>query len=374
MSPLKVIEVLVAGEDHRADLRADADTASAVLLESRLTDASEAPLENVAPQLASHLAADGEGSDGRGTFRLNNALWSTSGGGDARPFVSTEPFVAAAERLYGAAHRSLDFKAPGASRALNAWAQDTTNGLIPSVIDDQLLSTLDWVILNTALFEGAWGTAMRRLPAADDYRFAGLDGTMQAGATLRTVDYVAHVVDLDDGSLVFQLPFAGRKYAFVVRVPAADQPGMTSWLLDTAVPEMAEVTARVFAGDDSPFQLSIRLPVFAFGDSVTLRDGSAITQALGLAPLFDRRADLSRLSATPSRVDLIKQDTRIELDENGVRAAAATLIGGVRATSIGASYPARTIVVDRPFAFAIVERTTQSLLFNGVLVAVPPAE
>ncbi len=85
-------------------------------------------------------------------------------------------------------------------------------------------------------------------------------------------------------------------------------------------------------------------------------------------------ADLSRLSATPSRVDLIKQDTRIELDEKGVRAAAATLVGGVRATSVRPKYPARTIVVDRPFAFAIVERTTQALLFNGVLVALPSAE
>jgi serine protease inhibitor len=52
-----------------------------------------------------------------------------------------------------------------------------------------------------------------------------------------------------------------------------------------------------------------------------------------------------------------------------VRAAAATMIGGAGATTVRPSYPRREIVVNRPFAFAIVERDSKAVLFNGVLVS-----
>ncbi len=355
-------------------LGADGDTAA--LLDARLLTDRDAPLTEVAPQLAALLTTEGGGHARHGAFQLSNSVWSTNGASDGAPFVLDEAFIAAAERLYGAVHRSLDFAAPGASEPINAWAEETTNGLIPTIIDDKLLSGLDWVILNTALFEGSWGTAMRRKDASDDYRFVGLDGHAQAAETINTVDYVARVADLDDGSVVFQLPFAGGRYAFIAHLPAADQADIPAWLQDAAVPGFAGVAARLLAGEGKGAlqQLSIRLPVFDFNDSVSMSPGSPIARALGLAPLFEPGADFSRLSATPSRVDIIKQDTRIELDEKGVRAAAATLIGGVRATTVQPSYSRRVIVVDRPFAFGIVERGSQALLFNGVVVSLPAKE
>lgn len=131
------------------------------------------------------------------------------------------------------------------------------------------------------------------------------------------------------------------------------------------------MAARVCGGEGRLQQLLIQLPVFSFSDAVTMRGDSPMTQDLGLTPLFDSRANLSRLSERPSRVAVIKQDNRIELDEKGVRAAAATLIGGAVTTTVRPSHPRREIVVNRPFAFAIVERVSQALLFNGVLVSPP---
>jgi serine protease inhibitor len=65
-------------------------------------------------------------------------------------------------------------------------------------------------------------------------------------------------------------------------------------------------------------------------------------------------------------VVIIKQQTRIDLDEKGVKASAVTLIGGISKTSVGPRYRNRDIVVDRPFAFSIVENRSQTILFNGV--------
>ena len=114
------------------------------------------------------------------------------------------------------------------------------------------------------------------------------------------------------------------------------------------------------------------MPAFSFSDGVSMVAGSPIAADLGLAPLFGSTANLDRLSEQPSQLGLVRHHSRIELNENGVRAAAATLIGGIGRTSIGPVSPTRRIVVNRPFVFAIVARASRTVLFNGVLVAPPP--
>jgi serpin B len=356
-----------------------AEGGSLDLLRSRLLADPRATLDDVAPRLAALLAHENSRGGNNGSFRLDNSLWSTNGASNGLPFVFAGDFAAAAAALYGADRQSLDFKAAESARTINDWANERTRGLIPAIVDPGLLSRLEWVILNTALFEGGWGTPMQRVAGGGDYRFVNLAGELQAGDTIRTRDYVSRVLDLDDGSIAFRLPFAGGKYSFVVHLPAADHADVAAWLSAEAVPGMADLVARVFASRQGLHRLTVQLPVFAFSDSVTLNANSATTHALGLSPLFGNGADLSRLvdhEKTPprnqdTRVGVIKQDSRIELDEKGVRAAAATLVGGIRATSVGPDYPRREIVVDRPFAFAIVDNGSQTLLFNGVLASLP---
>jgi serine protease inhibitor len=357
-----------------------AEGGSQELLRSRLLVDPRASLEDLAPRLAALLSHEDSSGSNHGAFRLGNSLWSTDGASNGQPFVFASEFAAAAAALYGADRQSLDFMSPDSASVINDWASEQTRGLVPTIIDPGLLSRLEWVILNTALFEGGWGTPMQRVAADGDYRFVGLDGSLQTGDTIRTRDYVSRVLDLDDGSVAFRLPFAGGKYAFVVHLPANDQADVAGWLSTRAVPGMADVIGRVFASSQAPHQLTIQLPVFAFSHSVTMNRNSVITHALGLAPLFGPEADLSGLvdfeQTSPgnreTRVGIIKQDSRIELDEKGVRAAAVTLIGGIRkATTITPAYPRREIVVDRPFAFAIVENGSQTMLFNGVLTSLP---
>jgi serpin B len=56
----------------------------------------------------------------------------------------------------------------------------------------------------------------------------------------------------------------------------------------------------------------------------------------------------------------VRQKTFIEVDERGTRAAAATAVG-VGITSFSG------FVVDRPFAFAIRERLSGTILFVGLV-------
>ncbi|MFQ6537842.1 MULTISPECIES: serpin family protein [Aphanothece] len=351
-----------------------ADGASRNLLRSQLLSDQgvEASVADIAGPLAKQLSTEVTAGETGGSFRLSQGVWSTNGASGSQPFLLKREFVLAAQTHYGASHRLIDFEAAGAAQTINSWAEQRTNGLIPSIIDDPTLAKLRWVILNTALFEGGWGTAMQRVAPGGAYRFVTLDGRPQAARSIRSARYSAQVVDLEDGSVAFQLPFAGEKYAFLVHVPAAEQKHIDRWLLEAAIPALPETTQRVFSGNGARQPLMVQLPSFSFSDGVSMVTGSPIAADLGLAPLFDSSANLDRLSAQPSQLGLVRHHSRIELNENGVRAAATTLIGGIRRTSIGPVSPTRQIVVNRPFVFAIVARASQTLLFNGVLMAPPP--
>lgn len=351
-------------------LAGGADGHTSKLLQDLLLTETDSSLNVVSPALAEQLSTSVPEGSPRGSFSLSNSLWSNSNTAASPAFIFRDSFLIESAKRYGATHKALDFLSPEAPGVINAWAEEKTRGLIPTIVDRQTLQGLDWAVLNAAVFEGAWATQLRRLPAADNYRFSNLDGSPQATDTVLTVDYLSSVEDFEDGSLGFQLPFSGGKYAFVVHVPPIEQNDIGDWLVNQSIPRTNEVIEAVFESQNPLHQLTVQMPVFSFRDSVAMRAPSPIAKDLKLSGLFDRDANFSGLSTEPSYVSIIKQDTRFELDEKGVRAAAVTMIGGVRATSVRPPYPQREIVVDRPFSFAIVERTTRTILFNGVMTSV----
>jgi serpin B len=70
-------------------------------------------------------------------------------------------------------------------------------------------------------------------------------------------------------------------------------------------------------------------------------------------------ADLSGISDADIYVDFVKQNTYVDVNEEGTEAAAVTTIG-IKEVSMPPS-----VMVDKPFIFAIRERMTNTLLFIG---------
>ena len=77
------------------------------------------------------------------------------------------------------------------------------------------------------------------------------------------------------------------------------------------------------------------------------------------------QANLSGISDQSIYVNFVKQNTFVEVDEEGTEAAAVTTIG-----IYTSSYPPQPMqfIIDKPFVFAIRERTTNTLLFIGQVV------
>ncbi|MEE4279065.1 MAG: serpin family protein [Halieaceae bacterium] len=352
-----------AGDDSRSLLRR--------FLLGRSSD--EAPvLQAVAVPLADALVHEADSGSTVGRFVMSNSLWSTDGATSSRPYIFAQDFIDTVGEAFDADVYSVDFMAPGVSQRVNEWAQDRTFGLIREIIDDGTMRSLTWLILNAAYFEGSWATAMRRLPAGDDFRFVTATGDELALETVATRQPM-RLIDHDDGAVTLSIPFSGRRYHLLIHLAPGETTDIADWLHRIAIPRLGDATQAVFA-QGRAYQVDLRMPVFSYSRRLTLRADTPATQELGLLPLFTGEANFltmvdrerSHPAVHDTRVGLIQQDTRIELDEKGVKAAAVTMVGGIVKSTVAPRYPQRRIVVDRPFAWSIVEGSSRSILFSGV--------
>ncbi len=294
---------------------------------------------------------------------INNSAWYTNGATDGRVYRFRSEFVSALREGYGVREaESMDFRDPKAADTINEWVNESTYGMIPTIIDADGLKELLWVLINTVYFEGAWQTPFDLDRSTPDQTFTLLNGDKATAEFIRVKESFQYYTD---GKIeVVELPFyKGDISAFVVlpknntQFKALQKSGL--WNVQT--------WAKVTEGLEYKYG-SIRMPKFAFDFGVELKSREPITEALGLQFLFENTANLTAMDAegsVPSKVGLIKQNTRIEWDEKGVKAAAATLVGGMEKTSIGPDVEEFKIDADRPFFFAIYDKNTKAFLFLG---------
>jgi serpin B len=85
--------------------------------------------------------------------------------------------------------------------------------------------------------------------------------------------------------------------------------------------------------------------------------------ALGMGPAFSDDADFSKISNEDVLISQVIHQAFLKMDEKGTEAAAATAIM-MRATSMPPP-PQVTLIVDRPYLFAIRDIESGALLFVG---------
>jgi serpin B len=109
-------------------------------------------------------------------------------------------------------------------------------------------------------------------------------------------------------------------------------------------------------------EVRLALPKFRFDSDLDL---GAPLMALGMRTPFSNQADFSGITERDRlRIDRVVQRAHVEVDERGTTAAAATGTT-MRLVSMVAPSPPLELRVDRPFLFAVRDRTTGALLFLG---------
>jgi serpin B len=296
-------------------------------------------------------------------FNIQNSAWTTNGATDGAPYQFKGSFVKTLQSFYQVPQvTSLDFKNAASADVINAWTKKTTNGMIPSIIDGSTLAKLTWILLNTTYLEGQWQVPFS---SVGDGNFTAATGEQVKTKMMNRTAYGRYFSNDQVKAAELEIKNSSMK-AYVV-LPQNPKDFSTLQQDDSGVWSQS-FWQKTVAGLQS-MQGMLRMPQFNFGSGVTLQENDPLTLSMGLNFLFQNNTDLSNMddaSGRPSKVGIIKQNTNIEWGPNGIKAAAATLVGGMTRSAI--MIPNFQMIVDRPFYFAVYDQQTDAFLFLGQVV------
>lgn len=159
-------------------------------------------------------------------------------------------------------------------------------------------------------------------------------------------------------SHVLELPYGNDEVSMVILLPRKKV------MLTTVMERLAEYSvSRVLTelrradADYEEDDIEVFLPRFSITADFTL---NVILEQMGLTDIFDaRKANLSKISRHPVYLSRIIHKAKIDVNEVGTVASAAT--GAILANK--AISP--RFYANHPFAYLIVEKTTNTMLFAG---------
>ncbi len=280
--------------------------------------------------------------DRRVQLSIANSIWHELS------FPVHDSFLDVARRYFDAEVTALDFGSPASLSTINGWVDRKTNGRIPKILDEIPPDVIMYLI-NAVYFKGDWSAAFDvSRTATRSFHAAG--GERSVRMMMRQGTYPAA---RGNGWHAAELPYGAGDFAMLVVVP--DQPNT----LDALVDELDETAWNAIVTALSDQNGEVHLPKFRLEWTKVLNEP---LKALGMRLAFGG-GDLSRISdAAPLEITEVLQKTFVQVDELGTEAAAAT---SVRAGLTSA--PPALLMADRPFVFAIRERSSGVILFLGAL-------
>ena len=285
-------------------------------------------------------------ADPKVKFTLANAIFYRDG------FSVRPTFLNTMNSDFNATVKGLDFDAASALTTINKWASDNTAGKIPKVLDG-ISSDMVLLLMNALYFKGDWSYQFDK-SGTQDRPFHPDSGPAFDVSTMN--GEVGSKVISGDNYKAVEMPYGRTNFTMIVIVPT-ETLGVFCASLNP------QVWASITSGFDESYdygKLIVRMPKFKFSYEKYL---NSQLQAMGMVDAFiPFQANLSGISDQSIFVSFVKQNTFVQVDEQGTEAAAVTTIA-VSGTSINPE--PMEFIIDKPFVFAIRERTTNTLLFIG---------
>ena len=300
------------------------------------------------------LMADYQGLGGSTKCAIANSLWV-----DPEGQIKDE-FIGQCRGIYDAQVFSAQLSEPGIVKDLNGWVSQHTNKMIPEIIDQPFPEETACLLVNALYLKNSWLSEFDPLSTHTmDFHHAG--GPDSQVEYLRKFDTQLSYLQ-GKGAQGVVLPYDDGRLAFVAILPDLypDSPDFGQWLNNL---EGNSLSQLINNREDAIF-LSFAMPKFSAEWKGNLEDTLPL---LGLEDAFvPGAADFSSLGDSPEGyyISQVIHATKIEVNEKGTEAAAATVV----AAESGAAAPPQegiTLILDRPFLYGIVDLYTGVPLFLG---------
>jgi len=296
-----------------------------------------------------HLLEVLERLDPEVRFQLANSIWYRLG------FDFEQEFITLNKTYFSAEVTGLDFTDPTAPDAINAWADQNTNGKIKEIVD-QISPDVVMYLINAIYFKGTWTYQFNEEDTKDDW-FNLTDGSQTACKMMSLQSDFQYF-----GNSEFQmidLPYGNGDFSMTILLPALGTD------MDQFIAALNQSNWDRWRSSLSEKAIALDLPRFSLEYEITLNDALA---ALGMGIAFTAgEADFSGMSDCNCLwIGKVKHKTFVEVNEEGTEAAAVTSVSMV--LSADSQPQLITMSCDRPFLFVIQEHASNTILFLGKMV------
>ncbi len=290
-------------------------------------------------------------------FFVSNRLWGQRG----YPF--SPRYLQTLKTHWDIGLGSMDFKnnAKRARQEINNWVAKQTKQKILNLLPKGALKPSTRLVLTNALyFKAKWNRVFKKKNTRDRDFWLSKTQKKQVKTMERTAYYAYRATsDLQ----VVKIPYKGRAFSMLILLPKSKE-GWKALNSSLTAKKWAQWTGKMKQWK----RLNLRLPRFRFSSSSRLKQAF---QALGLKQAFTNQANFSGMLKKSARkrnrlkIDAILHKAFVEVDESGTKAAAATAVLMVKATSAIRVQKPIPFHANRPFLFAIQSNKTGSILFLG---------
>ena len=254
--------------------------------------------------------------------------------------------------FYEAEVTNLDFsKNAAATREINNWCSDHTNGLVPEILENVNPNILTY-LLNAMYFKSEWKQKFSKSNTGQE-PFTNESGAQKKVLMMKTEKNFSY----QDNEVLraVRLPYGNGAFSMTVILPAEGKK--LSDVTDYLNGENWDAFVKTMVGCD----VDLWLPKFETKYHIKLND---ILSAMGMPLSFDPyRADFKAMSSLALCLDFVQQDAVIKVDEEGTEAAVVSSAGMLAMSAA----PGQHVVfhADRPFLYLITETSTGAVLFAG---------
>lgn len=234
-------------------------------------------------------------------------------------------------------------------RWIDDWIANKTHDKIQHLLGTNDLKA-ELIAVNALYFHGRWALPFDRSRTAEGV-FYGLAGQRRV-PFMHVEGRFAHYAD--DRIQAIALPYKDNDFIFEILLPAKERR--------IPLRELLTIDPWPHLSAAQPGPGSVALPSFDISSRFKL---DRVLQAAGMTDAFDSaKADFSVMTAQKQRLFLgqVIQKVRLEIDEEGTTAAAATAADLIGSLSFDDHFD---FTADRPFVFALRHRSTGGLVFLG---------
>lgn len=246
---------------------------------------------------------------------------------------------------------SLDFTSPKSAGIINNWCSKHTDGMIPRIIDNVEPSAVAY-LLNAIYFNGSWTDKFESKETKLE-RFRGYTRDIKKVKMMHRNDEYSYTSNQTYSAV--RIPYGDGTFAMTVLLPNEGK-SIDDMMKVVSAKEIANLGRSMESR-----KVDLKLPKFTTETEQPLND---VIAALGAPTMFRNSADFSNLADGNMFVSKMFQKAKIEVSEEGTKAAAVT--AAIMTMSALAPEPQPVnFHADRPFVYLISESNTGAIYFLG---------